>query len=240
MQRPLWVTAAGTMDAIALVDPGVARDAFESDHAIALGGRAGATAGRAWASCAAFEGELAAGTIAADVRVAMYDPERWRATPPEEQADPASAMERFGRIAAEHGYTRIITPHPGLMTAAGTGFALAEGETEEAAYLRSGLTGAAARAADIVETQSQRLQTDPDAYRRLVEATAAEARGANPDVWVLSGLATSPGSRATPEILLAAWERVRDVVDGHYISLSKARYPEVMTAFLRMTLERSS
>src|SRR5215211_4808000 len=182
MQRPLWVTAAGTMDAIALVDPGVARDAFESDHAIALGGRAGAIAGRAWASCAAFEGELAAGTIAADVRVAMYDPERWRATPPEEQADPASAMERFGRIAAEHSYIRIITLHPGLMTAAGTGFALAEGETEEAAYLRSGLTGAAARAADIVDRlpdgalrgrldrpERQRLQRDLPLHGALLE-----------------------------------------------------------------------
>src|SRR5215216_7486122 len=120
MQRPVWITATKTMDAIAAVDAGVARDAFEGDHAIALGGRPGAIAGRAWASCAAFEAELDAGTIAAEVRVAMYDPERWRATPPEEQRGPASAMERFGSIAAAHGYTRIITPHPGLMTAAGT------------------------------------------------------------------------------------------------------------------------
>ena len=227
------------MDAIAAVDPGVARAAFESDHAIALKGRPGAITGLAWASCAAFEADLDAGAIPDDVRVAMYDPERWRHTPPEEQRDPASAMERFGRIAAEHGYVRIITPHPGLMTAKGSVFDLRPGETEEQAYERSGLAEAAATSADIVETQSQRLQTDPEAYRALVEATATKARSANPDVWVLSGLATSPGSPATPEILLAAWERVRDVVDGHYISLSKGRYPEVMAAFLRSALDRA-
>lgn len=239
MQRPLWVTAAKTMDAIAGVDPGVARAVFESDHAIALGGRPGAITGLAWASCAGFEADLAAGAIPEDVRVAMYDPERWRHTPPEEQRDPMSAMARFGRIAAEHGYVRIITPHPGLITAEGSPFELSEGETEEQTYERSGLTEAAARAGDIVETQAQRLQTDPEAYRRIVEATAARARDANPAVWVLSGLATSPGSPATAEILLAAWERVRDVVDGHYLSLSRSRNPDVMAAFLRAVLERS-
>lgn len=227
------------MDAIALIDAAGAKETFEGDHAVALGGRPGSVTGRAWASCAAFEADLALGAIPEDVRIAMYDPERWRATPPDEQRDPAAAMARFGRLAGEHGFVRIITPHPGLMTARDSAFALGEGETEEAAYERSGLTEAAARAADIVETQAQRLQTDPVAYRALVEATAARARAANPDVSVLSGLGTSPGSPATPEILFAAWEGVCDVVDGHYISLSKGRYPEVMTAFLRMVLDRS-
>jgi len=239
MERPLWVTSANTMDAIATIDPGVARAAFEGDHAIALKGRPGAIQGLAWASCAAFEADLAAGAIPRDVRVVMYDPERWRHTPPEEQRDPAGAMARFGRIAAEHGYVRIITPHPGLMTSAGTSFALDAGETEEQAYARSGLTEAAARAADVVETQAQRLQHDPAAYRALVGSTAARAREANPDVWVLSGLGTSPGRPATPDVLFAAWDSVRDLVDGHYISLSTGRYPEVMTGFLRLVLDRS-
>jgi hypothetical protein len=41
-------------------------------------------------------------------------------------------------------------------------------------------------------------------------------------------------------MLTAAWASVRDVVDGHYLSLSKGRYPEVMTAFLAMVLDRST
>lgn len=224
------------MDMIAAVDPEVAEATFVSDHAIALGGRPGAVTGRSWASVASFEADLTSRSIDPEVRVAMYDPERWRHTPVEEQRDPFGAMERFGRLAQDRGYVRMITPHPGLVSVPDGPVVPAFGDTEEVAYERSGLTEAAARAADIVETQAQRLQGDPVAYRRFVEATAARARAVNPSVLVLSGLATSPGFAATPRMLLEAWESVADVVDGHYISLSKARYPEVMAAFLRSVL----
>jgi hypothetical protein len=225
------------MEAIASVDPEVASAAFVSDHAIALGGRPGAITGTSWASCAQFEADASSGAIGADVRVAMYDPERWRHTPAEEQRDPLGAMARFGDLARRHGYVCMITPHPGLVSASGSALAPDADETEEAAYERSGITEAAARAADIIETQAQRLQDRPDAYRGLASATAARARGANPSVLVLSGLSTSPGFPATPQMLLDAWASVADVVDGHYLSLAKARYPEVMAAFLRSVLE---
>lgn len=234
---PLWLTSAGTMDAIAAVDPEVAARAFVSDHAIALGGRPGAVTGRSWASCARFQADVSAGAIDADVRVVMYDPERWRHTPVEEQRDPLGAMARFGDLARQHGYVSVITPHPGLLSVKGSTLNRDADETEEAAYERSGITEAAARAADIVETQAQRLQNRPDAYRDLVSATVARARSANPSVLVLTGLSTSPGFPATPQMLLDAWACVKDVVDGHYISLAKGRYPEVMAAFLRAVLE---
>jgi len=233
---PLWVTSAGTMDAIAAVDPEVAAGAFVSDHAIALGGRPGAITGRSWASCARFESDATSGAIGADVRVAMYDPERWRHTPAEEQRDSLGAMARFGDVARRHGYVCMITPHPGLLSVKGSTLARDADETEEAAYERSGITEAGARAADIVETQAQRLQDRPDAYRGLVSATAARARAANPSVLVLSGLSTSPGFPATPQMLLDAWASVADVADGHYLSLAKGRYTEVMAAFLRSAL----
>jgi hypothetical protein len=148
-------------------------------------------------------------------------------------------MARFGELAHRHGYVCMITPHPGLLSVEGSSLARRADETEESAYERSGITEAAASAADIVETQAQRLQDRPDAYRALVAATAARARGANPSVLVLSGLSTSPGFPATPPMLLAAWASVKDVADGHYISLAKGRYPEVMAAFLRSVLESS-
>jgi len=240
MERPLWVTVKGTMDSVARHEPEVAKALFESEHAIALNGRAGAIDARSWASIAAFETDLETGAIPDEVRVVMYDPERWKHTPPHEQLHPIPAIERFGALAAEHGFTRIVTPHPGLVSVEGSAFGRRRGESEEDAYARSGITQAAARAAEIVETQAQRLQNDPEAYRRVVERTARHARDANPDVWVLSGLATQPGHPATPEILLAAWESVRDVVDGHYISLSNMKHPEVMATFLRLVLERST
>lgn len=225
------------MEAIATVDPEVAKAHFVSDHAIALGGRPGAITGTSWASCAQFEADATEGKITPDVRVAMYDPERWRQTPVEEQRDPLGAMARFGDVARQHGYVCMITPHPGLLSVKGSTLARDADETEEAAYERSGITEAAALAADIIETQAQRLQNRPDAYRALVSATAARARAANPSLLVLSGLSTSPGFPATPQMLLDAWTSVADVVDGHYLSLAKGRYPEVMAAFLRSVLE---
>lgn len=225
------------MEAIAAVDPQIAAAAFVSDHAIALGGRPGAITGRSWASCARFQADATGGAIGADVRVAMYDPERWRHTPAEEQRDPLGGMTRFGEIARRHGYVCMITPHPGLLSVSGSTLARDADDTEEAAYERSGIMEAAAREADIVETQVQRLQDRPDAYRGLVSATAAQARAVNPSVLVLSGLSTSPGFPATPQMLLDAWASVADFVDGHYLSLAKGRYPEVMAAFLRSVLE---
>ena len=239
MTTSLWVTSGRTMRAIAGVDPEIAQTAFASDRAIALGGWPGAVAGQAWASCELFEADVASGAIAADVRVAMYDPERWRHTPLAEQQDPVAAIARFGDLARQHGYRVIITPHPGLVSVKGGAFRREANETEEDAYERSGIAEAAARAADIVETQAQRLQNDPQAYRELVSRTAERARRVNPEILVLSGLSTSPGFRATPQMLLDAWSSVADVADGHYISLARSRYPEVMAAFLRKVFERS-
>jgi hypothetical protein len=238
MQRPLWVTVKGTMDAVARHDPEVAKALFESEHAVALKGREGAISGLSWASVAEFERDL--DTIPDTVKVVMYDPEKWKQTPLEEQRKPVPAMQRFGRLAKARGYTTIITPHPGLTSVEHSAFRRRDDESEEDAYVRSGLTQAAARAADIIETQAQRLQNRPDEYRRVVAATAERAREANHDVWVLSGLATQPGHPATPEILLEAWASVRDVVDGHYLSLSNMKRVEVMARFLRLVLERST
>jgi hypothetical protein len=54
---------------------------------------------------------------------------------------------------------------------------------------------------------------------------------------VLSGLSTHPGHRASADMLFAAYQSVRDVVDGHYFSLARLRHPDIATAFLRMVLE---
>lgn len=70
-----WVTAAGTIRAIAEVDPAVATRIFGSRDAIALGGWPGATTGRSWASSAGFAEDVANDTIPDDLQVAMYDPE---------------------------------------------------------------------------------------------------------------------------------------------------------------------
>jgi hypothetical protein len=231
------------MSAIAAVDGETARLAFGSGRGIALGGGSpsgwpGAITGRAWASLRGFEEDVAAGAIPDDVRVAMYDPERWRHTPEDEQRDPAAAIRRFVARCRELGYVSMVTPYPRLVTVRDARFRARPGEREEDAYVRSGLTSDAA-AADICETQAQRLEDRPGEYRAFVAATAAQARRANPRVVLLSGLSTSPGYTASAEMLLEAFRAVRDVVDGHYLSLSKRRHPEVMAAFLRSALEEA-
>jgi hypothetical protein len=231
------------MSAIASVDRETAERAFGSGRGIALGGGSpsgwpGAITGRAWASLRRFEDDVAAGAIPADVRVAMYDPERWRHTPDEEQRDPVAAIRRFVARCRELGFVSMVTPYPRLVTVRGARFRALPGEREEDAYVRSGLTSEAA-AADICETQAQRLEDRPEEYRAFVSATALQARAANPAVVLLSGLSTSPGLTATAEMLLEAYRAVRDVVDGHYVSLSKGRNPDVMAAFLRSALDEA-
>ena len=233
-----WVTSHGTVRAIARVDPEVAEQTFARPTGIVLGGWPGAVHGRAWASCAEFEADLAAGRIPPDVRAVMYDPEGWEKTPVDERRDPVSFIHRFASLARERGFLTIVTPHQGLVEAPGSPFAPRGGETKEEAFVRSGITAEAARLADVCETQPQRLQRDPPAYREFVQETANQAREANPGVVFLSGLSTHPGYAATAEMLLAAWERVRDLVDGHYLSLGmRGRNPDVAARFLRLASE---
>src|SRR6185312_2609072 len=96
----------------------------------------------------------------------------------------------FGALARANGYLPVITPHPSLMAVHGAVCGAIAGESLEVAYLRCGIQGAAALAADIVEVQAQFLEADPDAYGRFVTDAAAQARLANPGVQVISGIST--------------------------------------------------
>jgi hypothetical protein len=227
-----WVTSLGTIRAIADVDPVVAAGVFGSRRAVAIGGWPGATIGRAWASFARFAGDVAAGAIPDDVTIVMYDPESWDATPPDERRDPVTYIEAFCRLARSHRYSVMVTPHPNLVSTPGGACEQRPGETREAAYLRSGIVEVSAANADVYEVQAQRLQGDPAAYREFVVQTAALARKVNPSLQVLSGLSTHPGYAASSEMLFDAWDAVRDVVGGHYLSLARRRFPAVAASFL--------
>jgi hypothetical protein len=232
----VWITAAGTIGAIASVDAAVAGFIFGSTDAIALGGWPGARTGRAWASSARFSDDVRAGTISDDVTVVMYDPESWNATPLSEKLDPTRSIESFCALARANGYSVVVTPHPNLVCVPGSPHEPLPGETRESAYLRSGIIEASVANADVYETQAQRLQRDPAAYRAFVRDTVLRARGVNREVHVISGLSTHPGYAATPGMLGDAWACVRDLVDGHYLSLARLRLPEVAASFLSRTV----
>ena len=234
------MTVPGTIRAIAAIDPDLGARVFGSIETVALGGWPGATTGRAWASSEAFAHDVATGSIPDAVRVVMYDPENWEATPLPERLDPRGSIEAFCALARARGYAVLVTPHPNLVSVAESLHAPRAGETRESAYLRSGIVEVSAAGADAVETQAQTLQRDPRAYRAFVAATAGLAREVDPDVRMLSGLSTHPGYPATRRMLLDAWASVRDVVDGHYLSLSRLRLIEVAASFLAATLRPPS
>jgi hypothetical protein len=162
----------------------------------------------------------------------MYDPEKWDATPLNEQRHPVAYARKFSLLARAHGYEVVVTPHPNLVEVDGATCGIQPGESEEHAYVRCGIAARIGRYADVYETQAQALEDRPTEYRAFVEATAAQARSANQNVVVLSGLSTAPGYPATAQMLFAAWSSVSDIVDGHYLSLARLRYPGAAAEFL--------
>jgi hypothetical protein len=232
-----WIAASGTVGRIFRFDPPVARLYFDrSDSVVLNDGWKGATRGAAWASLETFVADHEAGRIPDDVEVVMYDPERWKATPADERRDPIDAMRTFAAVARSAGYDQVIvTPHQNLMQVADAVCAADEGETNEEAFVRCGVPYAAASVADVVEIQAQELQERPADYAAFVEAAAAQARSADPDVAVVAGLSTRFSSNA--DGMLRAWESVSEVVDGHYLAMPSGIRPWIATRFLSLLAE---
>jgi hypothetical protein len=231
----MWIGTANTAAVLAEIDPEVSRLFLGGRASVMLGGIEGEQTAMAWASQAAFADDLAAGRVPRSVRVVLYDPEGWDATPLTERRDPATAMRAFGELARSNGFVAIITPHPSLVAVPGGACVIGEGESTETAYLRCGIQADAARYADVVEVQGQYLETDVTAYRSFVVAATQQARRANPSVSVLSGISTN--FTDDPEVLYTAWRSVVDVVDGHYLNVPDGFRSEVAVDLLRRVAE---
>src|SRR5262245_18405741 len=230
----IWIGTAMTRGTLAQIDPDAAAGLLGAPRSITLGEPIGAPVALAWSSERHFAREVAEQTLPSSVRIVLYDPEGWLATPPAERRAPISAMLAFGALARANGYLPIITPHPSLMQVRGAFCAPIVGESLEAAYLRCGIQAAAARAADIVEVQAQFLETDPHASSRFESEAAEQARQANPGVQVVSGLSTA--FTEDPQVLFAAWRSVRGVVDGHYLNVPQGIRPTVAVSFAQAVL----
>jgi hypothetical protein len=227
-----WIATATTLARLRALDPAATALYFDRSGSFVLGGEpeGSGVAARAWSDEAEFEQDLASGAIQPWVRAVMYDPEMWPATPDRERHDPIAAMRAFSRAARAAGYEVILTPHPNLVDVPGAVCERSGTETASAAYIRCGIGTEAARLSDVVEIQAQWLEWDPATYRAFVEATAAQARRANPDVVVLAGLSTR--FAPNPQTLLSAWDAVSDIVDGHYMAVPEGINPDVAASFL--------
>ncbi|MFE3193205.1 hypothetical protein ACFXHA_29665 [Nocardia sp. NPDC059240] len=171
------------------------------------------------------------------VRAVLYDNEAWSLTPAAEQQDPAGAQSRAAELAHSHHLLLIATPATDLTRV------LAPGENPYAAYLRLGISAAAAKVADVIDIQAQGSESDTARYSDFVRGAAAAAHAANPHVVVLAGLSTNPsGQSVTAGQLRAAVDATRSVVDGYWLNIPKAgkacprcgtAQPQVAVALLR-------
>lgn len=147
----------------------------------------------------------------------LYDNERWKFTPDAEKADPARFTMMAAQLVHAHGLLFIATPAMNL-----AGFIKPGPGKAGEKYLALGIPRDAARYADAIDIQAQSLQSDPDAYARLVREAAAQAREANPKVIVIAGLTTRnrpDGSPPTADDLMHAVDATRGVADGYWLNI---------------------
>jgi hypothetical protein len=235
----LWVIQGGWLSHLLYSEPRIAKEFFLRDPSVVLGAIPGSH-GHGITAFAYPSFRWFSRTYGRDhsffrgFTSVLYDPEAWDATPLRERQHPARAIERFADL-AHSGHRRlsvIVTPHYGLMNVPGADCTTGPNETAIDAFLRCDLIGVAARYGDVVEVQAQDLQANPDAYRSFVAAGADQARAANGNVKVISGL--SARGDATPDQLFAALESVRDLVDGYYLSIQDNAHVDVALGFLRL------
>jgi hypothetical protein len=186
-----------------------------------------------YASYASFSSDVTAGRIDPTIRAAAYDPEKWSATPLEEQQNPATYMRLFADLAHQQGYVAIMTPARDLMGVSGAACGQQTGENYSEAFIRCDIAGGAARYSEVFQIQSQALEADPSQFSAFVWATNDQAIAANPNVVVLAGLSTNAVADVDATMLSNAWSSVRGVVAGHYVTISSTSVPTVVVPFLR-------
>jgi hypothetical protein len=219
---PSWLMGAGTLAGINTADPSAASQVLNTPNTYAAGSSlAGnpvqpglaATPVLGYTSYAQFAADIANGRIHYHYQWVMYDPEKWAQTPLNEQQNPAKYMTLFGQLAHAHGLKVIMAPAMGLGYVAGSVNPRLPGETIVHWYLRAGIAGTAAAAADIVNVQAESQTTNLPAYDLVVNGAEAQAKAANPAVQVFAEVSTFNGT--VPQMTAAA-ESVSP--DGYYVA----------------------
>lgn len=179
-----------------------------------------------------FQRQLRLAAIPPQVRVVAYDPESWDATPPQERHDPLRYLELFARSARQHGYRPVLAPGRDLTLSRTGKCARLPGERIGEAYVRCGIPATAALASAFV-IQAAPVELDLPALHRLVEASARQARSANPSVVVLATLSTAPGRvPADPDAIARAARTMLPYVQGFMLNMTRTTTHQGV-AFLR-------
>ena len=194
----------------------------------------GAAVGTAFfTSYAEFIGRLQRHAIPPGVRAVAYDPELWRATPFLERLDPKRYMALFAGAAHRHGYAAILMPGRDLLAAAGS-CRQQPGEDLDAAFLRCGLAGEAARLSQVFEIQTAPVELSSMELRGFAAACAKQARAANPSVVLIATLSTQTGAGwANGWQLARAAAAVRPYVQGFQLNLTRRSTRAAVSFLLR-------
>jgi hypothetical protein len=165
-----------------------------------------------------------------EVKGVMYDYEKWRFTPAEEQQNPAGRLKQAADLVHAQGLLFFTAPAVDLVTVLAPD---GDRKRQDETYLRLGLAADAARYADVFDVQSQRFERDTARYAEFVRAAAAQARQANPKVMVLAGVSTQPsGQHVTADDILRAIVATRDFVDGYWFNIPEpSEYSPAVTEF---------
>jgi len=169
-------------------------------------------------SYAEFSAAVSKGAMPGWTKAVLYDPEAWSQTPHNEQVNVGYYMRQFCHLAHQEGWQAIMTPGTDLMNV----YPKLPGETNAQAFVRYHIAGEAARYADVSETQSQALETDPRAYNWFLTQTRPQALAANSHDVFLGGLtANLLGTTASAEMMYHAAISVTSVVDGFFLNTSR-------------------
>jgi hypothetical protein len=177
---------------------------------------------------AAFFRDVRQGLVDPAASVAMYDPERWKATSVIETRDPVTYARMFAVLAHQHGWLAMMTPSCRLLTRmpgwrGGSVFDVFDA-------CGAGIEAAIAPYADILDLQAQSMETDTATYVRHILDWTTQARAANPRIKILAQLSTSPTHRASPDDLLRAARAVDQHVDGYWIDIASRQPASVADA----------
>jgi hypothetical protein len=166
----------------------------------------------------AMKSSLVRRALASVVKGVMYDNEKWRFTPEEEQLNPAYYEKLAADLAHAHGLLFLAAPAVNLVAA----LAPDSDEKRYDSYLRLGIAADAARYADVIDIQAQGSERNTRAYADFVGQAAVQARQANPNVLVFAGISTNPsGQRVSADDLLRAIAATRDSVDGYWFNIPR-------------------
>lgn len=162
---------------------------------------------------------LETGAIGPEIKGIMYDQEKWKFTPEDEQRNPGPFLKKAADLVHEKGLLFLTAPAVNLVNVIEPG---SNRNRMDEAYLRLGLAADAARYSDVFDIQAQRFEGDASVYESFVRQAAAQARHANPKVIVLAGISTEPiGRSITADDIFRAISATHDAVDGYWFNIPK-------------------